>query len=59
MFIMLNISSKQELPEPHGFTAPAPPDDVALCGSKVDFTKFIKSLFFNVPFCFGSDPDPD
>jgi hypothetical protein len=73
---MLNISSKQELSEPHRFTAPAPPDDVARCGSirlqllhryhcfsifiyfKFDFTKFIKILFFNVPFWFGSDPDP-
>jgi hypothetical protein len=28
VFIILNISSKQELSEPHRFTAPAPPDDV-------------------------------
>jgi hypothetical protein len=35
VFIMFNISSKQELSEPHRFTAPAPapPDDVARCGS--------------------------
>jgi hypothetical protein len=32
-FFMLNISSKQELSEPHRFTAPAPPDDAARCGS--------------------------
>jgi hypothetical protein len=25
---------------------------------KFDFTKFIKSLFLNVPFWLGSDPDP-
>jgi hypothetical protein len=26
---------------------------------KFDFTKFMKSLFFNVPFLPGLDPDPD
>jgi hypothetical protein len=30
---MLNISSKQELSEPHHLMAWAPPDDVAQCGS--------------------------
>jgi hypothetical protein len=29
VFIMLNLSSKQELSEPHRFVAPAPPDDAA------------------------------
>jgi hypothetical protein len=33
VFIMLDISSKQEMSEPHRFTAPASPDDVARCGA--------------------------
>jgi hypothetical protein len=33
IFLMFNISSKQELSEPHRITDPAPPDEVARCGS--------------------------
>jgi hypothetical protein len=45
MFFMLNISSKQELLEPHRLTAPAPPDDVARCGSSFCIVNTAFSLF--------------
>jgi hypothetical protein len=75
VYYVLNKSSKQELSEPHGFTAPAPPDDVARCGSiRLQllhrlhsfsiflYFKFDFTKFIKVCFfyvLFGSDLDPD
>jgi hypothetical protein len=63
------------LSEPHRFTAPAPPDDVApyrtapslasltllftFFNFKFEFTKFIKKFVFYVHFWLGKDPNQD
>jgi hypothetical protein len=54
---MLNIRSKQELLEPHCFTAPAPPGDVAQYGSSSCIITV--KLIFHFFFTLKGDFDPD